>query len=71
MRALAMYTPFLIVVTLAGALPFLAAALPAYFSNLSAGLAYYSADAKADLFRRRSSTGFRRRQGRRRLSPFD
>ena len=40
-HALAMYTPFLIVVTLAGAPPFLAAALLAYFSNLSAGLTHY------------------------------
>ena len=36
-----MYTPFLIVVTLAGAPPFLAAALLAYFSSLSAGLTHY------------------------------
>src|SRR5262245_33431814 len=40
-HALAMYTPFLIVVTLAGAPPFLAAALLAFFSNLSAGLTHY------------------------------
>jgi DASS family divalent anion:Na+ symporter len=40
-HALAMYTPFLIVVTLAGAPPFLAVALLAYFSNLSAGLTHY------------------------------
>jgi DASS family divalent anion:Na+ symporter len=40
-HALAMYTPFLIVVTLAGAPPFLAAALLAYFSSLSAGLTHY------------------------------
>jgi DASS family divalent anion:Na+ symporter len=40
-HALAMYTPFLIVVTQAGAPPFLAAALLAYFSNLSAGLTHY------------------------------
>jgi DASS family divalent anion:Na+ symporter len=40
-HALAMYTPFLIVVSLAGAPPFLAAALLAYFSNLSAGLTHY------------------------------
>jgi DASS family divalent anion:Na+ symporter len=40
-HALAMYTPFLIVVTAAGAPPFLAAALLAYFSTLSAGLTHY------------------------------
>jgi DASS family divalent anion:Na+ symporter len=40
-HALAMYTPFLIVVTAAGAPPFLAAALLAYFSSLSAGLTHY------------------------------
>jgi len=40
-HVLAMYTPFLIVVTLAGAPPFLAAALLAYFSTLSAGLTHY------------------------------
>jgi divalent anion:Na+ symporter, DASS family len=40
-HTLAMYTPFLIVVTLAGAPPFLAAALLAYFSSLSAGLTHY------------------------------
>ena len=40
-HALAMYTPFLIVVTLAGAPPFLAAVLLAHFSNLSAGLTHY------------------------------
>jgi DASS family divalent anion:Na+ symporter len=40
-HALAMYIPFLAVVTLAGAPPFLAAALLAYFSNLSAGLTHY------------------------------
>src|SRR6266508_2492980 len=40
-HALAMYTPFLIVVTLAGAPPFLAASLLAYFSSLSAGLTHY------------------------------
>ncbi len=40
-HALAMYTPFLIVVMLAGAPPFLAVALLAYFSNLSAGLTHY------------------------------
>jgi DASS family divalent anion:Na+ symporter len=40
-HALAMYTPFLIVVTLAGAPPFLAAALLAFFSSLSAGLTHY------------------------------
>src|SRR5262245_14789027 len=34
-------TPFLIVVTLAGTPPFLAAALLAYFSSLSAGLTHY------------------------------
>jgi divalent anion:Na+ symporter, DASS family len=40
-HALAMYTPFLIVVTLAGAPPFIAAALLAFFSSLSAGLTHY------------------------------
>ena len=40
-HALAMYTPFLIVVTAAGAPPFLAAVLLAYFSTLSAGLTHY------------------------------
>jgi len=40
-HVLAMYAPFLIVVTLAGAPPFLAAALLAYFSTLSAGLTHY------------------------------
>jgi DASS family divalent anion:Na+ symporter len=40
-HALAMYAPFLIVVTTAGAPPFLAAVLLAYFSNLSAGLTHY------------------------------
>jgi DASS family divalent anion:Na+ symporter len=40
-HALAMYIPFLIVVTTAGAPPFLAVALLAYFSNLSAGLTHY------------------------------
>ncbi len=40
-HALAMYTPFLIVVTLAGAPPFLAVALLAFFSTLSAGLTHY------------------------------
>jgi DASS family divalent anion:Na+ symporter len=40
-HALAMYTPFLIVVTLAGAPPFMAAALLAYLSNLSAGLTHF------------------------------
>ncbi len=40
-HALAMYAPFLIVVTQAGAPPFLAAASLAYFSNLSAGLTHY------------------------------
>jgi hypothetical protein len=43
-----MYTPFLIVVTLAGAPPFLAAALLAYFSNLSAGLTPLRHDTLAD-----------------------
>ncbi|MFN0084804.1 MAG: DASS family sodium-coupled anion symporter [Blastocatellia bacterium] len=40
-HALAMYTPFLIVVISAGAPSFLAVALLAYFSNLSAGLTHY------------------------------
>jgi DASS family divalent anion:Na+ symporter len=40
-HALAMYAPFLIVSTLAGAPSFLAVALLAYFSNLSAGLTHY------------------------------
>jgi hypothetical protein len=48
-----MYTPFLIAATLSGGPPFLAAALLAYFSNLSAGLTHYGADARTDLFRRR------------------
>jgi len=48
-----MYTPFPIVVTQAGAPPFLAAALLTHFSILSAGLTHYGADARADLFRRR------------------
>ncbi len=40
-HALAMYTPFLIVVMTAGAPSLLAVALLAYFSNLSAGLTHY------------------------------
>jgi len=40
-HALAMYTPFLIVVIAAGAPSLLAVALLAYFSNLSAGLTHY------------------------------
>jgi DASS family divalent anion:Na+ symporter len=40
-HALAMYTPFLIVVISAGAPPFLAVLLLAYFSNLSAALTHY------------------------------
>lgn len=40
-HALAMYTPFLIVVAAAGAPSLLAVALLAYFSNLSAGLTHY------------------------------
>jgi DASS family divalent anion:Na+ symporter len=40
-HVLAMYTPFLIVVIAAGAPSFLAVALLAYFSNLSAGLTHY------------------------------
>jgi hypothetical protein len=40
-------------VALMWAPPFLAAALLAYFSNLSAGLTHYGADARSDLFRRR------------------
>lgn len=37
----AMYTPFLVVIIAAGAPPFLAALLLAYFSNLSASLTHY------------------------------
>ncbi len=40
-HALAMYLPFLIVVIAAGAPSFLAVAVLAYFSNLSAGLTHY------------------------------
>ncbi len=40
-HALAMYAPFLIVVIAAGAPPYIAAAMLAYFSNLSAGLTHY------------------------------
>ncbi|MBL8168638.1 MAG: DASS family sodium-coupled anion symporter [Acidobacteria bacterium] len=40
-HALAMYTPFLIVVIASGAPPFIAAAMLAYFSNLSASLTHY------------------------------
>ncbi len=40
-HALAMYTPFLVVVIAAGAPSFLAVALLAYFSNLSASLTHY------------------------------
>jgi divalent anion:Na+ symporter, DASS family len=40
-HALAMYTPFLIVVLAAGSPAFLAAGLLAYLSNLSAGLTHY------------------------------
>jgi divalent anion:Na+ symporter, DASS family len=40
-HALAMYTPFLIVVLAAGAPPVVAVVLLAYFSNLSAGLTHY------------------------------
>ncbi len=40
-HALAMFLPFLIVVTAAGAPPFLAVALLSYFSNLAASLTHY------------------------------
>jgi DASS family divalent anion:Na+ symporter len=40
-QAIAMRKPFRIVAMLTGVPPFLAAALPAYFSNLSAGLTHY------------------------------
>lgn len=40
-HALAMYTPFLVVVLASGAPPFVAAGLLAYFSNLSASLTHY------------------------------
>ncbi len=40
-HALAMYTPFVIVVIAAGSPSFIAVALLAYFSNLSAGLTHY------------------------------
>jgi DASS family divalent anion:Na+ symporter len=40
-HALAMYTPFLLVVIAAGSPSFIAVALLAYFSNLSAGLTHY------------------------------
>jgi divalent anion:Na+ symporter, DASS family len=40
-HALAMYTPFLIVVIAAGSPPFIAAALLAYLTNLCAGLTHY------------------------------
>jgi DASS family divalent anion:Na+ symporter len=40
-HALAMYTPFLVIVLAAGAPPFLAVMLLAYLSNLSAGLTHY------------------------------
>ncbi len=40
-HALAMFTPFLVVVIAAGAPPVLTVLLMAYFSNLSAGLTHY------------------------------
>jgi DASS family divalent anion:Na+ symporter len=40
-HALAMYTPFLVVIIAAGAPSFIAVALLAHFSNLSAGLTHY------------------------------